>query len=158
MSNFSLKFRGCSNTQNTTLVTALFSPDQPVLNFYSTATRSQRQRPKSRLRRCTLSRPVYESSFRTSKDVYETSRNRSSWQRRWSSFIVAKPADSGVPIGILIAGVSAIFLESCTKFSGRDPSTKPQPTGGLHPQPGKPFVVRFVKLWRVVAGIWTRCG
>jgi len=83
--------------------------------------------------------------------VYETPRNRSSW----SSFIVAKPADSGVPKtvhGILIAGVSAIFLESCTKFYGRDPSTKPQPTGGIHPQPRKLFVVRFVKLPRVVAG------
>jgi len=37
-----------------------FSPDQSVLNFCSAATR----RRKSRLRRSTLHRPVYESSFR----------------------------------------------------------------------------------------------
>ena len=44
-----------------------------MLNFRSTATRSQRRRPKSRLRRSTLPRPVYESSCWTSKEVYETS-------------------------------------------------------------------------------------
>ena len=38
-------------------------------------TRLQRRRRKSRLRRSTPSRPVYESSCWTSKEAYETSRN-----------------------------------------------------------------------------------
>ena len=44
-----------------------FSPDQYVLNVCPTATRLQ----------CgaTLPRPVYESSFSTSKALYQTSRN-----------------------------------------------------------------------------------
>ena len=42
------------------------------LNCYAVAV-PQRQ---SRLRRSTLPRPVYESSFWTSKEVYETSRDR----------------------------------------------------------------------------------
>ena len=57
-------------------VNSAFSPDQSVLNFRLTATRSQHRRPKSRLRRSTLPRPVYESSYWTSKDVYETSHDR----------------------------------------------------------------------------------
>ena len=52
-----------------------FSPDQSIklLEFCSTATRMQRRRRKPRLRRSTLPRPVYESSFWTSKEAYETS-------------------------------------------------------------------------------------
>ena len=52
-----------------------FSPDQ-LPKFWLTATRLQCCIRKSRLRRSTLPRPVYESSFRTPKKVYETSRNR----------------------------------------------------------------------------------
>jgi len=54
-------------------VNSTLSPDQSVLNFCSAATRLQHLRPKSRLRRSTLPRPVYESSFWTSKEAYETS-------------------------------------------------------------------------------------
>jgi len=56
-------------------VNSSFSPDQSVLNFCSTATRSQRRRRKSRLPRYPP-RPVYESSFWASKKVYEMSDNR----------------------------------------------------------------------------------
>jgi len=54
-----------------------FSPDQSfkLLEFCSTATRMQRRRRKPRLRRSTLPRPVYESSFWTAKGVYEASHN-----------------------------------------------------------------------------------
>jgi len=45
-----------------------------VLKFCSTATRSQRRRPKSRPRRSALRRPVDESSFWTLKEAHETSR------------------------------------------------------------------------------------
>ena len=58
-------------------VYSAFLPDQSVLKFCSTATRSQ-------CRRCRRpaptplypTRPVYESSFWTSKAVYETSHNQ----------------------------------------------------------------------------------
>ena len=46
-------------------VNSVFSPDQSVVNFCSAATRLQRRRRKSRLRRYTLPRPVCESSFFT---------------------------------------------------------------------------------------------
>ena len=49
-------------------VNSAFSSDQSVLNFCSTATRSQRRRP-------TPSRPVYESFFSASTEVNETSPN-----------------------------------------------------------------------------------
>jgi len=55
-----------------------FSPDQSVLKlpkFCSTATRLQRRRRKSRLLRSTVPRPVCESSFWTSKELYETSQS-----------------------------------------------------------------------------------
>jgi len=46
--------------------------DESVFNFCSTATRL------SRLYAATLPRPVYESSFCTSKEVHDTSHNRPS--------------------------------------------------------------------------------
>jgi len=49
-----------------------------MLNFCSTATRSQR-----RPRRSTLPRPVYESSFRTSKNAHATSDTPSADCRQW---------------------------------------------------------------------------
>jgi len=84
-----------------------FSPDQSVLNLCSTATRFQRRRPKSRLRRSTLPRPVYESSFWTSKEVYQTSLNRVctsntrdiqrySW--RWPLFLYSSVAASSCQV------------------------------------------------------------
>jgi len=54
-------------------VNSTLSPDQSVLNFCSTATRLQRRRSKSRLLRSTLPRPVYESSFLASEEIYLTS-------------------------------------------------------------------------------------
>jgi len=56
-------------------VYSAFLPDQSVLNFCSTATRSQCRRCR-RLRRSTPTRSVYESSFWASKAVYETSHNQ----------------------------------------------------------------------------------
>ena len=50
-----------------------FSPDQSVLNFCSTATRGRRAADASPAYAATLPRPVYESSFSTSKEGYETS-------------------------------------------------------------------------------------
>ena len=62
-------------------VHSAFSPDQFVLNVCSAATRLQRRRHKSRLRRSTLPRPVYKSSFWASKEEYETSRDRAAMVR-----------------------------------------------------------------------------
>jgi len=70
------KLRINKMTQN---VNSTFSPDQSVLNFRSSA---QLLRGCSAadaspaLRRSTLPRPVYESSFWTSKEVHEASHNR----------------------------------------------------------------------------------
>jgi len=57
-----------------------FSPDQSVLSveFGSTATRSS-----AAISRSTLPRPVYKSSFWTSKEVYEASHNPVSVGNIW---------------------------------------------------------------------------
>jgi len=61
-------------------VNSVFSPDQSVSNFRSSARLLHGCRRKSRLRRSTLRRPVHQSSFWTSKEVYETFQSR---RRKW---------------------------------------------------------------------------
>jgi len=58
-------------------VNSAFSPDHSVLNFGSPAA-AQLQYRRRRRSACaaTLHRPVHESSFRASQEVYETARNR----------------------------------------------------------------------------------
>jgi len=57
-------------------VNSAFSPDHSVLNFGSPAA-AQLQYRRRRRPACaaTLHRPVHESSFRASQEVYETARN-----------------------------------------------------------------------------------
>ena len=66
-----------------------FSPDQSVLSFRSSAQllhgRSAADLSPAYVGRSTLPRPVYESSFWTSKEIYETSHSRRWAQQRLQS-------------------------------------------------------------------------
>jgi len=53
-----------------------FSPDQSMLNFCSAATNGRSAADASPFHAAILPRPVYQSSFLTSKEVYGTSHNR----------------------------------------------------------------------------------
>lgn len=68
-------------------VDAALTPDQSVLNFGPTAIRLQCRRRRRPAIHRTLPGPVYESSFPTSKWVYETSRNPREIPRRSVSLI-----------------------------------------------------------------------
>jgi len=100
-------------------VNTAFSPDHPVLNCY---TLWQCRRRKWHL----LLRPVYESSFWTSKAVYETSHNRGSVRlsvrrdARSSRRHLTKLIKSG-----RVAGLQSATERRSTYAAGDVPATRP---------------------------------
>jgi len=82
-------------------VNSAFSPDHSVLNFGSPATQLQYRRRRRPACAATLHRPVHESPFRASQEVYETARNRVEAPFNEVRCATNRPADGSVIISAL---------------------------------------------------------